>query len=141
MKTAVRIAVVLVGAGLAAYGIDGLIGATSTHALTSATKWFVGGALAHDLLIAPVVVLLGEVLARLLPGAVRPYAQAGLFITAALTLVALPFLSGKGYHASNPSALALNYGRGYGIAVAVVWALVVAVGLVRAHHRARKANQ
>jgi hypothetical protein len=135
-----RIAAALAGVGCAAYGIVGLVGATSDRSLTSAVKWLVGGALAHDLVIAPIVVCAGVLLARLLPGKVRPYVQSGLFITAALTLVGLPFLSGRGYRATNPSALALNYGRGYGIAVGIVWLLVAAVALLRTRHRAKKAT-
>jgi len=137
MKYPLRTAAALAGTGMAAYGIVGLVGSTHTHSLMSAAEWFVGGALTHDLVLAPVVIVLGVLLTRMVPGWVRPYVQAGLFITAALTLVALPFLLGWGYHASNPSALPLNYGRGYGIAVACVWTLIALTAWLRSRLRAK----
>jgi hypothetical protein len=137
MKYPLRTVAALAGTGLAAYGIVGLVGSTHTHSLISAIEWFVGGALTHDLVLAPVVIALGALLTRLVPASMRPYVQAGLFITAALTLVALPFLLGWGYHASNPSALPLNYGRGYGIAVGCVWALIALTAWLRSRRRAR----
>lgn len=142
MKT--RIVFIFLGAGIAAYGIHGLIGATSTHALTSAVKWFIGGALIHDFVVAPLVIVIGVLLTRFIPPFPRPFVQAGLFVTAALTLVALPFLSGRGYRATNPSALPLNYGRGYAIAVGVVWVLTGLVGLAafaRSRYRAKGARR
>jgi hypothetical protein len=91
-------------------------------------------------LLAPVVIAIGIAIVRWVPTQIRPYVQAGLFITAALTLVALPFLSGRGYHRTNPSALPLNYGRGYGIAVGIVWLAITLVAFVRSRRRAKSAN-
>ncbi len=136
-----RPAFALTGVGLALYGIVGLVGSTSQRGLISAAKWFIGGALVHDLLLAPVVLAIGVLVVRWVPGRIRPYVQAGLFITAALTLIALPFLSGRGYHRTNPSALPLNYGRGYAIAVAVVWLTIAIVAFVRSLRRANSADR
>jgi hypothetical protein len=142
MRSAIlRAGTALAGIGLVVYGIVGLLGSTSRRGLISAAKWFVGGALTHDVLLAPIVVAIGVGVVRWVPGRIRPYVQSGLFITAALTLVALPFLSGRGYRRTNPSALPLNYGRGYGIAVAVVWLAVTIVAFVRSRRRAKSAER
>lgn len=136
-----RPAFALTGLGLVVYGLVGLVGSTSRRGLISATKWFIGGALTHDILLAPVVTAIGVAVIRWVPGRIRPYVQAGLFITAALTLVALPFLSGRGYRRTNPSALPLDYGRGYGIAVAIVWLAITIIAFARSRHRAKSADR
>ncbi|MEV6527369.1 hypothetical protein AB0M43_36145 [Longispora sp. NPDC051575] len=82
----------------------------------------------HDLLVMPAAIGVGWLLSRLLPGWARGPVQAGLFTTAVLTTIALPFLIGNGHPPDNPSALPLDYGRGLAIVVAAVW--VVVGGLV-----------
>lgn len=126
-RQALRIAAVLCGVGTIAYGILGVLGSTSTRSLISAGEWFVGSWLLHDVLIAPVVIIIGALLTRLVPGWIRPYLQSGLIVTAALVVVALPMLSGRGYQPKNPSALPLDYGRGVLLAITVTWAVVALV--------------
>lgn len=126
-----RALVVLAGIGTVAYGIVGLFGSAHRIALTSAGEWFIGSALVHDAVIAPVVIVTGVILARLLPGGMRPYVQSGLVISGGLLLVATPFLTGRGYQPGNPSALALDYGRGTAIAIGCVWAGVIVVAAAR----------
>lgn len=127
-----RAVLLLVGAGMATYGAVGLFGSAHRRALISAGEWFVGGAVLHDALLAPAVVGLGVVLTRLVPGAVRPYAQAGLIVSGALLLVATPLLTGLGYQRRNPSALPLDYGRGTAIAIGCVWGCVSVTAAVTA---------
>jgi hypothetical protein len=89
--------------------------------------WFLGSALVHDLVIAPVVVAVGAVLARLLPRPARPPIVVGLVVSGFLTLVALPFVLDLGT-SREPGFLPQDYGRNLllliaGVmAVAVVWA-------------------
>jgi hypothetical protein len=58
--------------------------------------WLAGALLAHDAILAPVVVMVGLVLVRLLPGAVRRVVAAGLFAGTCLILVAIPVLGKPG---------------------------------------------
>lgn len=130
-----RVVLVAGGAVMAAYGLLRLL--TSAHfiAVRSALTWFIGGALGHDVVLAPIVIGVGAVLARWCPARFRPFLQAGLIATGGLTLVAIPVLTGRGYSPKVPSALPLNYWRGYLIAVACIWAVTA---LTWAFHESRR---
>lgn len=86
---------------------------------------FIGGALAHDLIIAPVVIVVSLVLGRLVPIAFRAPIQLGLFASAVLAFVAYPGVREFSYAKDNTSADPLNYAHGLLIALACVWAVVL----------------
>jgi hypothetical protein len=94
--------------------------------------WFVGSALLNDLVIAPLVIVVGAVLARLLPRPARPPVVVGLVVSGVLTLVALPFILDL-TTSLEPGFLPQDYGRNLllliaGVmAVAVVWAVVASI--------------
>lgn len=136
----IRVAAVLVGVGVVAYGVQGLLSSASFADLTSAAMWFLGGALLSDLILAPLVIGTGALLSRTVSDRLRPFLQAGLIITGGLTLAVLPLLSGRGRSDTNPSALPLNYPRGWLIAVACVWAgiLILAAARSMRHSRGRR---
>jgi hypothetical protein len=98
--------------------------------------WFVGSALVHDLVIAPVVVVIGALLARTVPRPARAPIVVGLVVSGVLTLVALPFLLDL-TSSLEPGFLPLDYGRNLllliaGVmAVAVVWAVAASVRVRR----------
>ncbi len=87
----------------------------------------------HDLLLAPLAIAIGLVVAWAAPSAARPYVQAGLIISGVVVLVAAPFVLGFGRTPDEPSALPLNYARGLLVVLVVVWAVVGVVALARAH--------
>lgn len=126
-----RTALIGLGALVILYGAQGLLRSVGFAELRSVATWFVGGALLSDLLLAPVVIIVGVVLSRIVSGRVRPYVQAGLIITGGVTLIALPLLTGRGKSDSNPSELPLNYPRGWLITIACVWAAVAVLALTR----------
>ncbi|HVX42365.1 MAG TPA: hypothetical protein VHC49_00670 [Mycobacteriales bacterium] len=133
-----RIGLVAAGAVMAAYGLWRLLTSAHLIAVRSAVTWFIGGALAHDVVLAPAVIVVGAVLARWCPPPVRPFLQAGLIMTGGLTLVAIPVLTGRGYSPKVPSALPLNYWHGYLIAVGCIWAAVALAGAFQALRRRRQ---
>ncbi|SFF13357.1 hypothetical protein [Blastococcus tunisiensis] len=116
--------------GLAAvgYGGYGLVTAGSRVPLDSWLTWFVGAALLHDLVIAPVWIGLGWLAARVLPAPARGPAVVAAAVTGVLTLVAMPFVLAPGYSPGNPSFLPREYGRNLllidlaVLLVAAVWA-------------------
>ena len=130
----------LPGLAAVAYGIYGLLTAGSRVPLDSWLTWFVGSALLHDLVIAPLWIGLGWLGARVLPAAARPAIVVGAAVSGFLTLVALPFLLGVGADPANPSFLPREYGRNLlllVVAVLVVSAVWGAVATVRARSAAR----
>ncbi|MFB7288432.1 hypothetical protein [Actinacidiphila glaucinigra] len=110
----------LVLAGVGAYRLLGV------DDLTGVLIWLGGAVVLHDVLIAPLVLLIGSVLVR---GGVRGPVRGALLVGGALTAVALPVLLRPGKPA-NPSVLPLDYPRNWLVtlvAVAVVSALVPVV--------------
>jgi hypothetical protein len=128
-----RWAFVLPGLGAVGYAVYGLLTAGSRVPLGSWLTWFVGSALLHDLVIAPIWIALGWLAARVLPAAARPAIVVGTAVAGVLALVALPFVLGVGADPHNPSFLPRAYGRNLllvdvGVLVlAAVWAGVATV--------------
>jgi hypothetical protein len=124
---------VLPGLGAVVYGVYGLLTAGSRVPLDSWLTWFVGSALLHDLVIAPIWIGLGWLAARVLPAAARPAIVVGAAVAGFLALIALPFVLGAGADPENPSFLPREYGRNLllvdvGVLVlATVWAAVATV--------------
>ena len=118
--------------GLAAvvYGGHGLLTAGRRVPLGSWLTWFIGSALLNDLLIAPLWIGLGWLSARLLPRAARPAVVVGAAVSGVLTLVALPFVLGRGADPANPSFLPRDYGQTLLVLVAVVWAVTIVWAVV-----------
>lgn len=100
--------------------------------------WLVGGDLAHDLLVAPALGLVGVVVSRLLPaGRVRTHVQVGLIASGSVLLVAWVPLMGLGGNPGNPTIRPLDYGMATATAFGLVWLVVVASAATGALLRAR----
>jgi hypothetical protein len=121
------------GAAMMAFGLRGLLRTTDSSALWSALRWFVGGALAHDLIVSPVVCVVGFLAARWLPPIVRGPAQAALLACGVIGVVAYPLVRGYGVTPGEPSFLDRDYGTSVlalwgaawsAAAVVVVWRVV-----------------
>lgn len=128
----------LPGLAAVAYGAQGLLTAGGRVPLGSWLTWFVGSALVHDLLIAPLWIGLGWLSTRVLPPAARPAAVVGAAVSGVLTLVALPFVLGKGADPLNPSFLPRDYGQTLLVLVLVVLVVSAAwatVAVLRARRR------
>jgi hypothetical protein len=104
--------------------------ADATHPRSWAT-WVIGAALVHDLVVLPLVLLVGLGLGQLLRPAWRGPARAALVIGAVLALATWPTIRRFGARADNPTVLPLPAGRNL-VAIVVVLALVAIVaGIVR----------
>ena len=121
----------LVGGACIAVGLRALLGDAGDTRPSATVTWVLGLAVAHDLVLVPLVLAIGEAIRRLAPGALRPWLGAGLLISGSVALVAWPLVQGYGRSAGNPSALPRDYGTGTAITLAVVWACVAAAGLRR----------
>ncbi|CAB4728122.1 MAG: hypothetical protein F2667_12645 [Actinobacteria bacterium] len=126
-----RLAIGALGVLLGLFGARTLWTRQDTDQLTNAGLWLVGGVVLHDLVLAPVVLLLVVVVARLLPTAYRAPAVVALVVLGTLTIVAVPMLSGQGVRPDNPTLLPRDYRTTWLVLVAVVVVLVVVAGLLR----------
>ncbi|MGG5258152.1 hypothetical protein [Phycicoccus avicenniae] len=130
---ALRFVLGTVGVGVAAYGLLRLVRLPSEQ-LPSVLVWVVGGIVAHDGLLAPLVVGLG-VAAAASARWVRGPLLAAVVVLGPLTLVAVPVLGRFGARADNTTLLDRPYLAGYLALVGGVVALAV-VSAVRSR-RAR----
>jgi hypothetical protein len=118
---------VLAVAGLAAMGYA-VFGATTDGEvnLVGVLGFLAAVLIGHDLVLLPLAIGAGFLISRHVPLWLRPWVQSGLFATAAVSVIAIPLLVGAGRIADNPSRLPLNYWRGLGIVLAVIWLGVLA---------------
>ena len=117
--------VVVVGALGASGRITHFAGAIPWRSLA---LWMVGPAALHDLVIAPIITLIGIGLARLVPSLVRGPMAAGLIVSGALVAISWPRLGAYGALPDNSSILPGDAPADLLRVLAGVW--VVVVGLV-----------
>ena len=119
-----------VGWAIILFGLRGLFHHHIDTRPSNLARFVVGGALGHDLLFAPVVLAAGVVTARVLPRRLRPFVQAGLFITGCLMLFAYPLVRGFGHAVHNPSSVPHNYTANLAIVLGGLWLVVAVVAVV-----------
>lgn len=120
-----------VGGSVMLYAVWGAVQAFSTSEQAGLARWLLGSALAHDLVLAPIVTVVGLVLARLLPRTARGPVLGAAAISGIVVLVSWPALRGYGLRAANPSILPHDYGRHVAIVLALTWSVAVALVAVR----------
>ncbi len=94
-------------------------------------RFVVGGALLHDLIVAPLVILAGVALVRAVPGRSRAIVQAAVVVTGVLAVFAYPMVRGYGLAANNPTSLPHNYALNLLVVLGVVWAVAAAALVVK----------
>jgi hypothetical protein len=95
--------------------------------------WFAGAALAHDLLLVPLV-FGGALLTGRLPPPYRRPVRVSLTLAASVSAVGLPMVLGLGRRAGDPSRLPQAYGANLTIILALIGlacVLAMTVGAVR----------
>ncbi|MEV1011568.1 hypothetical protein [Streptomyces sp. NPDC049881] len=131
-----RLVLAVVGAALLLAGVRLMLVATPSGAPFDVAVWLGGAVVAHDVVLAFLVMLAGVPLRRLSwHGAIR----GGLIAGGCATLVALPILLRPGAP-RNPTALPLDYPAnlaGLWAAVALATAAVALLGRFRARRGAR----
>jgi hypothetical protein len=94
-------------------------------------RFVVGGALVHDLFVAPMVILTAVLVARAVPGRARPVVQAALVVSAVVALFAYPLVRAYGLAVNNPTSLPHNYAANLLVVLGVVWAVAAVLVLRR----------
>lgn len=123
---AVRLLLLLVGAAFTAYG-----GWLLLPQLGTTVPWLIGGPVLHDLLVAPLVGLVGLALSRLVTNRLRrAWIAAGLLASATLLLIAVPLLWRPPSAPPNPGLPDRDYPLGLTVGLAVLWAAIVIVLVV-----------
>lgn len=135
MRT-LRLLLVVAGVGLGFRGLW-LMRDFSREQLTSEAFWVAGGVLLHDAILAPIIVVIGVVAARWLPGHFRAVAALAFLIWGTLTIVFIPVLSGQGGKADNDTIL----GRPYWLSwLVMTLVLAAAAAFAGWRHRRRDAR-
>jgi hypothetical protein len=111
-----------VGWAVIGWGVVGIFRHSLDTRPANLAKFVVGGALLHDLLVAPLVILAGVLLARAVPGRARGPVQAALAVSAIVALFAWPLVRAYGLAAHNPTSLPHNYALNLAIVLGIVWA-------------------
>ena len=126
------------GWGLIAWGLRGI----TVHRIDTRPgqllRFFATGLAAHDLVLAPVVLAAGVIVARTVPGRWRAPVQAVLLSVGAVSLYAYPFVRGYGHRLGNPTSLPRDYAAGLVLVVVAVCIAVLAGHL--AFHPANREN-
>lgn len=118
-----------------AFGVRGAVDALPGVQRTSFVQYFVGSAILHDLVVAPLVCVVAWFVVRWTPSLATGPVQAGLVTSGLVGLVSWPFVRGYGRTEGEPSFLSRDYATSVLTIWGVIWAvvaLVVAARIVRA---------
>lgn len=132
-----RTRVVLIALGLLGglYGVFLLLSRQALADWVEVAAWFAAGVVLHDFVLAPLVLLLGAALVRVVPMVARPAVVVGLVVLGTVTLLAIPVLGGFGVEADNPTLFDRSYVGGWAVLAGLVAAAVVAATVARGSRR------
>ncbi len=124
----------LLGVPALAYGVL-LVWQLGASQWVSLGEWLLGSVVGHDFVIAPILVGLGVLAAKVLPSYARMPVAVAVVVWGSITLAAIPVLGGFGASSSLPSLLNRPYVASWWIGTAIVVTAVVAVSLFRRRTR------
>jgi hypothetical protein len=119
------------GWAVIAWGLRGIFEKSLDTRPSNLAKFVVGGALLHDLLVAPLVILAGVLLARVVRGRARALVQAALAVSGMVALFSYPLVRGYGLAANNPTSLPHNYTANLLVVLGLVWAFAATAVILR----------
>lgn len=125
------------GWAIIGYGLRGLFHHHLDTRPTNLATFVVGGALLHDLVWVPLLLVVGVAIARAVPGPVRDIVQAALIVSGSLVLFAYPMVRDYASVLHNPSSLPHNYTANLAIVLAVVWITAGIAMALRVRRRRR----
>jgi hypothetical protein len=134
-----RLAVAAIGIAMIGIGLRGIIDHGADTHPRSWLIWIVAVALGDDLIVIPVLLLIGAVVARVVPSAVRAVVQTAMLISGAVSAVGIVAIlaSNRRIHRNNPSLLPLPYVRNLVVILIAIWlvAAVVMTVILVGHRR------
>lgn len=120
-----------VGWGVIGWGVRGVFQHSLDTRPGNLARFVVGGALLHDLVFAPLVIVAGVLLARAVPPRARAVVQAALAVSGIVALFSYPLVRAYGLAANNPTSLPHNYAANLLVVLGLVWAVAAAAVIVR----------
>jgi hypothetical protein len=117
------------------YGLHGLLHHHVDTRPSNLATFLAGGALIHDLIVAPLLIIVGVVIGRYVPGRVRAVVQAALVVSGGLAVFSYPLVRGYAHRLHNPSSLPHNYTTNLVLVLAIVWAVAAAILVIRLRRR------
>jgi hypothetical protein len=122
----------VVGGSVAGYGVaEYLAKYPDLTRRVALARWIVGVNIAHDLLLAPLVLLVGVGVRRLIPRVALGPAQFGLMASGIVLLIAWRPLQRSAAYKHNATAQPLDYTAATLTVLAVVWMIAAAWVVVR----------
>jgi len=115
-----------VGWGFILFALRGVLHHSLDTRPSQLIRFWIGGALAHDLLLAPLVLAAGVGLARVVGARWRATVQRTLVICGPLALFAYPEVRGYGHELRNPTSLPHNYAANLLLVLVVIGAVSAA---------------
>ena len=133
-----RIIVGAIGIGFVSIGVHGIVTHSHDTHPRSWITWVIAAALAHDLILAPVIGVISVLVGRLVPDRARAAVQVGLLVSGCVLVVGLTAVLTPGgrHYFDNASLLPLAYGRNLLIVLAIVWTAITIVIVVAFRRRA-----
>lgn len=129
----------LLGWAIIAVGVRGIFEKSIDTRPGSLARFVIGGALLHDLIVAPLVILVAVAVARAVPGRSRAVVQGALAVTGIVALFSYPLVRAYGLAANNPTSLPRNYGVNLLLVLGLVWAVAAGMVLIRVRRARRSA--
>ena len=126
-----------VGALVGLYGAYLLWSRQDFEQHKSAVIWLVSGVVLHDFVLAPLVLGLVFVAARVVPAVIRVPAAAALVVLGTATVFAIPVLGKFGERSDNSTLLDRNYLVGWLVLAGVVLLGAAVATLVRSRRQSR----
>jgi hypothetical protein len=132
----VRVAFGVVGVAVMAVAVWGILRDRGETDPLGLAIWLGGGVVLHDFVLAPVVLLLGVGVVRVVPASMRAPVVVGLVSAGTLVLVGVPIVLASHRQVANPTVLPGNYLLGLVGALAAVAVLTAArVGWIAVRRR------
>lgn len=135
-----RLVLGAVGIGLMCFGILRILQHPNTSHPIGLAEWLIGSLLVHDVIIAPAVIAIGWLLARVLPDRARGFVQAALITGGLISLIGVLLIWRRGKTGAESLALLQqNYTANLLVLLAIV-AVVTAACYLIAVLRSNRAN-
>lgn len=119
------------GWAIIAVGLRGILQHSVDTRPGNLARFVVGGALLHDLVVAPLVIVAAVIVGKAVPGRARAVVQGALVVSAVVALFSYPLVRAYGLAANNPTSLPHDYATNLLAVLGLVWAVAAVLALAR----------